>query len=276
MQGDFKLTGKKFILNADDFGLEQTYNMAVLSGYLSGFLSSASICANGYAFESAINEIVPECPSLGVGVHLNIMEANSLSTEESFRNNYLKLIYLSHDKKFLQETEKEFRLQIEKVMKWIQPTHLDSHVHTHAIPSLFELTCKLAKEYGIKQVRTQYERFYTIPDIKFHLNYKYPPNILKVLLLQNFTKINRDKIKEYGLTTNDYILGVGYTGLMNAETVLYGLQQFEDEDVTVEALIHPARSKGIKQKYKEFMITQNHDLKDKIKRLGFKIGNYKK
>ena len=70
---------KKFILNADDFGMSKAFNRAVLDGYHNGFLTSASLCANGKAFNAAVNEIIPECPNLGLGVHLNIIEGRSLT-----------------------------------------------------------------------------------------------------------------------------------------------------------------------------------------------------
>lgn len=286
-QGKSKLSNKKFILNADDFGMSKEFNRAVVDGYHNGFLTSASICANGNAFESAVNEIIPECPNLGIGVHLNIIEGKSLQDftntasltdlNSNFNNNYLKLIYLSNNQWFLEQVETEFRLQIEKVLKYTKADHLDSHVHVHAIPKIFELTCKLAKEYEINHVRTQFEKFYMVSDIKKHINIKYPPNLLKVLLLNSFTLNNKKTIEQYGLKTNDYIIGVGYTGLMDEKTVYQGLCAIEEENVTVEALIHPCNyeNKLVSQKQKEFTITQNMDLKDKIQRLGFEIGNYK-
>ena len=86
-----------------------------------------------------------------------------------------------------------------------------------------------------------------------------------------------DLIKKYNLTTNDYIIGVGYTGLMDDETIYQGLCAIK-EDAVVEALIHPCdfgNTTAKNQHQTEFMITQNLDLKDKIQRLGFEIGNYK-
>lgn len=273
------MTNKKFILNADDFGMSNDFNKAVVDGYHLGLLKSTSICANGEAFEAAVHEIVPECPKLSIGVHLNIIEGNSLITKEKFSKNFLQLMYLSNNPDFLQETEKEFRAQIEKVLEHKQADHLDSHVHVHAIPKIFELTCKLAKEYEINQVRTQFEKPYFVPDVFKHLNLTYPPNILKVALLNHFTfHNNRNLIKEYGLKTNDYILGVGYTGMMDDKTIYHGLSSIKDENVTVEALIHPCNFMNPKlnnhPRQKEFLITQNMDLKDKIQRLGFDIGNY--
>ena len=281
------MSNKKFILNADDFGMSNAFNKAVLDGYNSGFLTSASICANGEAFGAAVNEIIPECPNLGIGVHLNIIEGQALQdfTKTSmltdlsgnFNNGYLKLIYLSNNPLFMEQAEKEFRLQIEKVLQYSKVDHIDSHVHVHGIPKIFELTCKLAKEYGIKQIRTQFEKFYLVPDVKKHLTIKYPPNILKVLLLNSFTIQNKKLVEQYGLTTNDYLVGVGYTGLMDDKTIFHGLSAIK-EDVTVEALIHPCNffeTKSKDQHHIEYMITQNLDLKDKIERLGFEITNYK-
>lgn len=280
-QGEINLSNKKFILNADDFGMSKEFNRAVFEGSNSGFLTSTSLCANGPAFNAAINEIIPECHNLGIGIHLNIIEGNSLSDNTPFQNGYLKLIALSNNKDFLQKTEKEFRLQIEKIMNNTKVTHIDSHVHTHAIPNLFELTCKLAKEYGIKQVRTQFEEPYFVPDLKLHINFKYPPNILKIVLLNSFTIKNKETIKKYDLNTNDYLIGVGYTGLMNDKTIYNGLCTLEDKDnIVAEALIHPCNfgDSSINKKnqhFTEYLITQNLDLKDKIQRLGFDIVNYK-
>lgn len=289
------LSNKKFILNADDFGMSKAFNKAVLDGYNHGFLTSTSICANGEAFEPAVNEIIPECPNLGIGVHLNIIEGQSLqdftktnlltNLSSTFNNGYFKLMYLSNNPFFMEQVEKEFRLQIERVLKYTKADHLDSHVHVHGIPKIFELTCKLAKEYEIPQVRTQFEKFYLIPDLIKHLNMKYPPNILKIMLLNHFTFHNNKKlIQEYGLTTNDYIIGVGYTGLMDDKAIYHGLLGIKEDNVVVEALIHPCNfSQNAEQNnhpckdqhYKEFLVTQNMDLKDKIQRLNFEITNYK-
>ena len=277
------MANKKFIINADDFGMSKAFNRAVLDGYHNGFLTSASLCANGKAFNAAVNEIIPECPNLGTGVHLNIMEGRSLTKAPlltnkrgKFNNSYLKLILKSGDAKFLQQIEYEFRTQIETVMNYTKVDHIDSHVHTHAIPNIFRITAKLAKEYNIPFIRTQYEELYFVPSLRKHLNFKYPPNILKIILLNTFTKINKQTVKEYGLRTNDYLIGVGYTGLMDSMTIEYGLQAVDECGLT-EALIHPCNYavSHKNQHYEEFLITQDKTLKDKINRLGFDLTNYK-
>ena len=279
--------GKKFILNADDFGMSAAFNQAVLEGYQAGILKSASLVANGDAFDEACKNIIPACPDLGVGIHLNIIEGKSLclnldkltDEEGNFNNSFGQLLLksLNHkDDSFMEQLEKEFRAQIEEVMKRTKVTHIDSHVHTHSIPRIFELVCSLAKEYGIKQVRTQFEKPYIMSDIHRHLTLAYPINLIKVMLLNFFTLINEHTVKDYELNTNDYLIGVTYTSMMNSLAISYGLMAIKQDDVTVEALIHPCRYEDgtIDNHFVEFQITKNMKLKEKIENLGFEITNY--
>ena len=279
--------GKKFILNADDFGMSAAFNQAVLEGYQAGILKSASLVANGDAFDEACKNVIPACPDLGVGIHLNIIEGKSLclnldkltDDEGNFNNSFGQLLLKSinhKDDSFMEQLEKEFRAQIEEVMKRTKVTHIDSHVHTHSIPRIFELVCSLAKEYGIKQVRTQFEKPYIMPDIHRHLTLAYPINLIKVMLLNFFTLINEHTVKDYELNTNDYLIGVTYTSMMNSLAISYGLMAIKQDDVTVEALIHPCRYEDgtIDNHFVEFQITKNMKLKEKIENLGFEITNY--
>lgn len=274
---------KKFILNADDFGLSPNHNQAVLEGYNNGFLTSASLCANGESFESAVHDILPDCPDLGLAVHLNIMEGKSLTncpdlTDKNgyFNKGYGWLILNRNKKHILEQIENEFRAQIKKAVAQVKIDHLDSHVHTHAIPEIFKLTCKLAEEFNINYIRTQFEELYFIPKFSKHLSPSYALNLVKIALLQYYTKINRKVLAEYGLKTNDFIIGVGYTGMMDSDAIEYGLKALE-KDCIAEALIHPCKYKtDTKNSHtKEFEITKNLTLKDTITRLGFEITNYK-
>lgn len=278
---------KKFILNADDFGMSKAYNRAVLEGYESGILKSTSLTANGEAFEEACEKVIPACPDLGVGIHLNIIEGKSLcpdldqltDNQGNFNNSFGALLLKSlnpNNKAFVEQIEKEFRAQIEKVISRTKVTHIDSHVHTHSIPKIFELTAKLAKEYGIKQIRTQFEKPYLMPDASRIFNRKYPINLIKVALLEFFTLINEKNVFKYDLTTNDYLLGVSFTSMMNSLAISYGLMAIKYDKVVAEALIHPCRYEDgtIDNHFEEFQITKNQKLKEKIEKLGFEITNY--
>ncbi|MCD7740363.1 MAG: ChbG/HpnK family deacetylase, partial [Candidatus Gastranaerophilales bacterium] len=183
---------KKLIINADDFGYSKENNEAVKLGYESGIITSASIMANMNGFEHAVKEIFPAAQNLDLGFHFNIIEGKSLSaasllcdSNNNFNSNYIQMIGKSSNKKFLNQIEQEFRTQIEKVLKYCSISHIDSHVHIHSIPAIFNLIIKLAGEYGIKYIRTQKEIPYIIWNKSF--NGKYPVNILKNIILNNYT-----------------------------------------------------------------------------------------
>ncbi|MBE7710759.1 MAG: ChbG/HpnK family deacetylase [Cyanobacteria bacterium SIG31] len=278
---------KKFILNADDFGLSKATNRAVIESYSGGILKSVSIIPNGAAFDEAINSILPQCPELSVGIHLNITDGSSLcedlttltDTNWKFKNNYWQLLlkaYNPKEKEFLEQVEREFRRQIEKVMSKTKVTHIDSHQHIHSIPPIFNLVCRLAKEYGIKHVRTHFEKFYLVPDLYKHLSLRYLLNILKTGLLGLFTIFNESTVNKYGLKTNDYIVGIIYASLMDALVVAYGAMSVKYKGMTVEAIVHPRRyDEGIIDKhFNEFLLTKNKKLKDKLEKLGYEITNY--
>ena len=281
------MSEKNFILNADDFGMSKDINKAVFDGYSYGLLKSVSLAANGIAFDEAVNNILPQCSELGVGIHLNLTEGISLCSDleklcdkdMKFNNNYWQLLFKSYNPKeteFFEQVEREFRRQIEKVLSKTKVTHIDSHQHIHSIPKIFDIVCRLAKEYGIQEVRTHFEKFYIVPDVHKHLNLKYLSNLLKVTLFSFFTLFNEAMIHKYGLKTNDYVIGLVYNEMVEALTVAYGAMATNHKKVTVEAIIHPCRYEDgtVNHRFDEYLLTKNKKLKEKIEKLGFEITNY--
>ena len=274
---------KYFILNASNFGVSQEYNQAILEGYINGFLTSATLSANGNAFDNAVHDILPDCPNLGVGLQLNILTGKALTNCYSIKNRndefcqHPLFIFINRNKKeILDQIEAEFRAQIEKVKEHTNIDHLASYGDIHAIPEIFKIVCKLAKEYQIKFVQSHFEDLYFIPKMEKHLKANYPLNLFKVMLLQSFTRNNRFTIDKYELKTNDFMLGLNYYGMMSSDTIEQGLKVL-DEDCIVEAVIHPKKYNNSTKDWhtREFGLTQNLTLKDSISRLGFDITNYK-
>ncbi len=281
---------KNLVFNSDDFGISEETNLAIMEGYSEGAVTSTCILANGKFYKHGIDEVLPEIPSIGRGVHLNIIEGKSLTapsliinSDREFNKSYAYFLYNSCNKKFLKQIEDEFRAQIEKIMSDTEIDHINSHVHTHAIPNIFNLVVKLALEYKIKFIRTQYERPYFV--FKKMLDKKYPVNLLKLGLLNTFSTINKGVVRNLNskgdkkININDFIIGVGYTGYMDENSISRGLSALKNinNDTVTEIIIHP-RSLGYggyTSNYKEFLASLNPDIRTTIVDLGFNLTNYR-
>ncbi len=277
---------KKFILNADDFGKTADYNRGVLNGYNNGFLKSASIVANGEAFDTAVNEILPECQHLSIGVHLNITNGKPLTdanllidNTQEFSNTYISLLKAVKNPEILNQIEIEFRAQIEKIASVCKIIHIDSVEHIHSIPQIFDLVCKLADEYKISYIRTFNEELYLTFGMKYFFNPRLYINFFKYALIRYFNKKNKNTLKHYNtLKTNDNIIGITYSGILDKITLEQGLKVLNDEDnIIVECFIHPCSYlRNINDMYSaEFKLTQDKILEDTIRRMGYDIINYK-
>ena len=160
---------KRLIVNADDFGMTEGVNRAILEAHQRGIVTSTSLLANGAAIANAV-EIARSHPALGVGVHLNLTEGlpsseparipRLFTPQGSFLSGAPRLASrLLADRAILAEIEIEFRAQIEKVMAaGIAPTHLDGHQHVHMWPSVFAVAARLARHYGMAGLRCSRER----------------------------------------------------------------------------------------------------------------------
>lgn len=274
---------KQLIINADDFGISNSANQAVFAAFKNGVLTSTSIMANAPAFENAIN-LIPELKGISIGVHLNIIEFATLKENPkeksllydkngNYNNNYLALIQKSYNKDFLNEVEEDFRLQIETVLDRTTVDHIDSHVHVHAIPEIFKIVCKLAREYGIKNIRTQFEYPYFVPDVKKYLSVKYPLNLIKIALLNTFTLTNKkylyDNFNE--INTNENFIGVNYTGYMDKNTLLYALKNVKQR---TEAILHPSFDTNDSLHYTEYQALINEEFKLAVKQAGIELINF--
>ena len=273
---------KQLIITADDFGYDNFANEAIMDAFNNGILTSSCLMANMEGFEDAISKIKSSKKALDIGVHLNIIEGKSLAFDGTssltdkngnFNNGFIGLLIKSFDEKFLAEVEKEFRYQIEKIKNEnIDVTYINSHVHTHSIPNIFKLVCKLMKEHDIKAIRTQKENFYIAKPLKRHFNLDYFINIIKNILLNFFSLINKNYLKKTNFTTNDNFIGVLYTANMDKSSILDGLK---NQKGIIEAIAHPTLNKNKPKNYIEYQTFIDNELKNELLKQNIKLINWK-
>ncbi len=149
------------MVNADDLGLSSAINSGIIQAHTQGIVTSTSIVASGQAFDEGV-ALAKVNPNLGVGVHLTLVEENSVSGNvptlaphgvlPASYGELVKQVVSGRTK--LLDIEKEFRAQVEKcLLSGLKPTHLDSHQHTHTLPLIFPIAVRVANDYAIRGIR---------------------------------------------------------------------------------------------------------------------------
>ncbi|HLI07403.1 MAG TPA: polysaccharide deacetylase family protein [Ktedonobacteraceae bacterium] len=152
------------IINADDFGRSHACNEGILRSIMEGLITSTTLMVPCPWALHALR-ILKDHPEISFGIHLTVIsdvplyrwgprtsreKVPSLVDEAGFFYSYERIPeFLAQAR--LSQVEIEFRAQIETVLAAaLRPTHLDWHcLYNGGRSDIFELTVKLAKEYGL-------------------------------------------------------------------------------------------------------------------------------
>lgn len=238
---------RRVIINADDFGFSRGITQGILRAHREGVVTSTTIAANMPAAEEAVRHLA-DAPDLGVGVHLNVSQGLPLSAEARglagpdgvLRLTATQAVLLCVRKPWLARViEAEYEAQIRWVLDHgIQPTHLDSHRHTHGFPPVFARVAKLARRYNIRFVRWHREPVTTPVKAPFEGTQKGLGLVLTVLGWIN-ARIAPDLIATNGTW------GVAHTGSIDAAWLKW-VAQVVPAGVT-EIMTHPGLADGLEE-----------------------------
>lgn len=255
----------KVIFCNDDIGLTYGFTEAIKDTYLIGNSTSTSIRTNGTAYDYAVKLLKTSLKSIGLGIHLNLVDgkthsANLANSSGNYKFNFFKYLLLSHNKPLLADIETDLDYQFQKVLNdGLKIDHASGHCHTYAIPAIFEIVCRLCKKYKIKSVRLLQEPFYLTTSMSKNMTPFVNYNIIKLFILNYFNKQNKATLERYQLTTTDAFYGVLYTNTMNFQTVKAALDDAKKRGFkTIEILIHPAYSKDPRDKTYTSKIIENY------------------
>jgi hopanoid biosynthesis associated protein HpnK len=242
---------RKIIINADDFGLCNGVNRAVVQAHTQGILTSATIMANMPDARQAI-ELARQLPTLGVGVHLNLSEGKPVSkdpcvnclldTDSQFAYSPLRLSILSIiSRRIRNAIATELAAQIQWVINnGLKPTHLDSHKHIHNFPSIFPIVCELAKNFRIAAIRWPFEP-------KEVSRKPWPPlgegGRKRAGIIRVMAKINRRQNPAFFKT--QAVLGIAHTGKIDIDFLKVAI--IHSRVGTTEIITHPGFIDGLDQ-----------------------------
>ncbi|MGO8717621.1 MAG: ChbG/HpnK family deacetylase [Acidobacteriaceae bacterium] len=238
---------RRLIVNADDFGLTDGINRAVLDLHQLGVLHSTTLMAAALHFPEAV-EMSRLQTSLGVGCHIVLVDGTPVanptaiptllrpgSGEARFRSTlgeFVRDLYLGRiDRAHI---EQEAIAQILRLRQaGVAVTHIDTHKHTHMFPAVLDGVMRAAKACDIQAIRNPFEPLWSIAAT---------PNAglvrtWQVRLLGNLRRHFLRRVREREFATTDGCLGVAATGILD-ETTLHSLLDRLPEG-TWELVCHP-------------------------------------
>ena len=221
---------KQLVVNADDFGYTRDVNSGIIEAHRNGILTATTLMANGKEFDHAV-ELASGNPNLDVGCHLVLIGGKSLlrsghpfpqSLPEFLRRLALRQL----------NPYDELCAQVEKIIKaGIQPTHLDTHKHTHLALPVLKAVARLSEEFGIRWVRRPFD---------YPLSGGDPVPWRKRVLssgLQAVRSYFHRTLSRHGCRTTDYFAGFQLTGYLRTNE-LVALLRTLPEGLT-EFMCHP-------------------------------------
>ena len=237
---------RTLIFTADDFGLAEAVNGAVVLAHRSGVLRCASLMAAAPGAAQACS-LARGLPGLCLGVHLTLVQGSAVlspgriphlvDSRGRFPANPVAAGWrYFFQPRLLAEIRRELAAQIETVLRaGLTPWHLNSHLNLHLHPRIFPLVVDLAREYGVPGVRLAREDWRATlalaPDRPF-------AKVVQGLIFTLLSRRARRLAQDAGLVYNDHLFGLLNDGRMTEEFLL-GLIPRLQPGVT-EIYSHPA------------------------------------
>ncbi len=236
----------RLILNADDFGLTPGVNRAIGEIHQAGALTSATLMANGPAFDHAV-AVAKANPQLGVGCHIVLTDGTPVSPpahvptllgpdRRTFRASLPDFLFaVLRGRVRENEIAREAAAQVQRLQTaGIQVTHLDTHKHTHILPGVARPLLLVAERAGIPAIRNPFESGWSLA-----IGHSAPMRHLQVRLIAQFRNSFQvlPQIRSGAVLTPDGTIGISATGRLD-ETCLYKLLAAM-EDGLWELVCHP-------------------------------------
>lgn len=233
---------------ADDLGLAEPVNDGIVFLLKNNHINSASIMANGRAFDDAVSKLKALTSFDGganrIGIHFVLVEekpvldpraVSSLVTSHGllFRNHRIFFVkyLLGLIKK--SDIERELEAQIQKCFAaGVKLSFINTHQHLHLLPGILKIVIRLAKKYGVGYIRVVNEPFRGV-EVGWARK-------LQLRVLNWLSAWARVELKRHGLACNDVFIGFLHAGNLNRQDVGLAIdiaRRYPDQQVELGA--HP-------------------------------------
>lgn len=278
---------RRLIVNADDFGMSEAVNEAIIRAHREGVLTSASLMVTGEAAAQAVR-LAKENPQLAVGLHLVAVMGRSVLPQaeiptlvdeaQNFSNNPtaagLKYFFSPQARR---EIRREIAAQFAKFHEsGLRLSHVDGHLHLHVHPVIFNEALKQAIKYGARRMRVpQEERDLALGFDRSHRAQK----TFFTIQFGGLARYMKSKLKAQDFTMPERVYGNLQSGRMNESYFLYLLDHLNA--ATNEIYFHPATyppdralDAHEQQCQIEFETLLSEPVKQRLAQLNVRLTNY--
>jgi len=274
------------IVNADDFGLAPGINRGIIAAHCRGVVTSVSLMPTGDAFEEAI-ALAHQHTELAVGIHLTLVEGRPVLPAEKIPSlvtadggfietpwGFLKRWAVGQIR--LDEVKKELEAQVAKVAdQGIRIDKLDSHMHLHLLPGIFQTVVAIGKTHHIKGIRLPHE------EVRWR-GFSCLAGSAKEVVLDCLALVQARHVSSSGLYCPDYLCGIAESGQMTEEALLRTLSSLRPG--VTEIMVHPGYPDGqmegwaLSRRYRrerELIALTSTRIKELVKRRHIELVSYR-
>jgi hopanoid biosynthesis associated protein HpnK len=236
---------QNIVFSADDFGLSEAVNEGVARAHVHGVLGQASLMVAAPAAADAVKR-AKACPGLDVGLHLVLVDGDSLLGHERlphitgpdgrFGRDQTRLGFKYF---FSCAARRELAAEISAQFVAYAATglalhHADAHKHMHLHPVVARLMIEIGREFGLTRVRVPAE----------------PPRVLKACgetigfgdyALFAWSRVLRSQVRRAGMVSAAQVFGIKWSGHMTLARVRRLLEHLPAG--ATEIYFHPAAAR---------------------------------
>jgi putative flippase GtrA len=243
--------GQPPLLHADDLGLAEGVDAAIIDLAQSGRLQGASLLVNGPSAANAVEAWHDLADPPPLTLHLCLTEGHRLANCPDLPSGFGTLLLASllpwKRRRIAPQLRTVLQQQISRYRQLTGLSHirLDGHQHIHLVPLVLDVVLDLAPSESITWVRTTREHLPEGLSLRLWWRSLQTGGLIKWLVLQLLSGLAIPRLRRAGIATNRHFAGVLFSGSMfgtafrRSWETAYSSSEVERASQPV-VLIHPA------------------------------------
>lgn len=157
----------RLVVSADDFGVADEVNQAVVRAHRDGVLTNASLMVTGEAAAEAVR-LARELPRLGTGLHLVLAQGRPAGPPvrigalvgrdgrfgDASVSSGFRYAWLSLTRRGAAAIREEIAAQLDAFVRTgLRLSHVDGHLNMHVHPMVLPILLDLAPRFGVRALR---------------------------------------------------------------------------------------------------------------------------